>query len=48
MEKFQEISLGDHGNLRKLPGIQPDDLLDLLINLFFLPLKTPSRQGAAG
>ena len=48
MEKFQEISLGDHGNLRKLPGIQPDDLLDLLINLFFLPLKLlPVREQQA-
>ena len=45
MQKFQEISLGDHGNLGKLNRIQADDLLDLLIRLPLFALKdAPIRQ----
>ena len=45
MQKFQEISLGDHGNLGKLDRIQSDDLLDLLVRLPLFALKgAPVRQ----
>ena len=42
MQKFQKISLSDHCDLGKLPCVKPDDLLDLLVCLPFLPLIFPA------
>ena len=48
MQEFQEIPLGDHGDLGKLPRIQPYDLFNLLVDLPLLSLKFfPVRQKKA-
>ena len=41
-EKFLEIPLRDHGNLRKLSRIKTNDFLNLLVCLSLLPLIFPS------